>query len=107
MKSEWIENPGLSFMTSVGAIAFQILAFFALASLAAAHRDWRALWMFAFTVLFFVPLVSVLGIYSSALRLKRRKGILVSSVGLFLNVAYLALFILLVIGSQSPRAWEF
>jgi hypothetical protein len=97
MSERAFEHPAVAFVTSVGALALQMLIWPLLfVVFVSVHRDPPIAVKLATAIWFFLPAFSLLGIASSVMRLRKRKGVCLSVIGLVLNVGYLALFLLIV-----------
>jgi hypothetical protein len=107
MQTRWLHHQSIPFATSVGAVAVQVLAFFVLAGLTTAFRNMGNIWSVGFVAVFLIPLVSVVGIVICVIRLKKKIGVGINSLGLLLNVLYFAAFVLVIIAGSQPNAWNF
>jgi hypothetical protein len=109
MRHAYIDHPGFSFASSIGAIALQVASFFSLCWLVTVLPGVpKFIWASAYVMWYLIPLVSVVGIWSAVKRLRNKKGIFLSVLGLSLNVCYLGFFFLITVSAAtSDNAWNF
>jgi hypothetical protein len=95
MNERWIEHPAIPFVTSIGSIGLQVLSWPLLFVVGVAvHRNPPVVLQLAEVAWCALPLLSLLGIVSASMRLRRKRNVLVSSIGLALNAGYFVLFVL-------------
>jgi hypothetical protein len=101
--------PVLLFWTSLGALAFQFVAFGVLIYLAGRYpglnRNHPAIFKTTGAVWSMIPLVSIVGLVCAVFNIRKKERIAISVVGLVLNCAYFSLFLYLANAGQDARFW--
>ncbi|HVU16106.1 MAG TPA: hypothetical protein VHD32_04240 [Candidatus Didemnitutus sp.] len=107
MRTPSFQNPILPFATSFGAMTVQFVGILSCGGLTKLFPGLRDFWDTCFLAILVIPLVSLVGIVSAIVQLKKKISIGINVVGLLLNVLYLVGSVLLVIFGSQRNAWNF